>query len=69
MTDFERELYHAVEHNSLLFLEEGVKKLTDSSCQEEVSDMMVLACTNIQISLELAIRACKRSIFRVEKPI
>ena len=47
MTDFERELYHAVEHNSLLFLEEGVKKLTDSSCQEEVSDMMVLACTNI----------------------
>ena len=26
MTDFERKLCYMVEHNSLLFLEEGVKK-------------------------------------------
>lgn len=27
MTDLERTLHHTVEHNSLLFLEEGVKEI------------------------------------------
>jgi len=57
MTDFERKLYNKVEHNSLLFLEEGVKKLMEGNCQVDITDAMVLACTNIQISLELAMRA------------
>lgn len=56
MTDFERNLYHTVVHNSLLFLEEGVKSLLDGGKKSDM-DAMILACTNIQISLELAMRA------------
>lgn len=56
MTDFERTLHHTVEHNSLLFLEEGVKWLIGENKQSEM-DAIVLACTNIQIALELALRA------------
>ena len=56
MTDFERTLHHTVEHNSLLFLEEGVKRLIGENKQSEM-DAIVLACTNIQIALELALRA------------
>ena len=56
MTDFEWTLHHAVEHNSLLFLEEGVKRLVGEANHGEI-DAMILACTNIQIALELAMRA------------
>lgn len=56
MTDLERTLHHTVEHNSLLFLEEGVKRLIGEGKHYE-TDAMVLACTNIQIALELAMRA------------
>ncbi len=56
MTDFERTLHQTVEHNSRLFLEEGVQRLIGSTENCEMDDM-VLACTNIQIALELAMRA------------
>ena len=56
MTDFERTLHQTVEHNSLLFLEEGVQRLIGGTENCEMDDM-VLACTNIQIALELAMRA------------
>ena len=56
MTTFEGELYHTIEHNSLLFLEEGVKRLIETK-EKEPRDVMVLSCTDIQISLELAMRA------------
>ena len=56
MTDFERLLYQKVEHNSLLFLEDGVKSLITDG-QKGITDTIVLSCTSIQISLELAMRA------------
>lgn len=56
MTDFEKLLYKTVEHNSLLFLEDGVKRLI-SGGHKGITDTIVLSCTNIQISLELAMRA------------
>lgn len=56
MNDFERKLYHTVVHNSLLFLEDGLKRLiTDGN--NDLGDTIVLSCTSIQISLELAMRA------------
>lgn len=56
MTEFERNLCHTVEHNSLLFLEEGVRGLLDDG-KKSATDSMILACTHIQIALELAMRA------------
>ena len=56
MIDFEKTLYHTVVHNSLLFLEDGIKKLL-SAGKESITDTIVLSCTSIQISLELAMRA------------
>lgn len=56
MTDFERTLYQKIEHNSLLYLEDGVKRLIAGN-QNDMTDTIVLSCTSIQISLELAMRA------------
>ena len=56
MNDFENMLYSTVVHNSLLFLEEGVKSMIGDG-EKFTTDSMVLACTNIQIALELAMRA------------
>lgn len=56
MNDFERQLYHTIVHNSLLFLEDGLKRLITGS-KNDLNDTIVLSCTNIQISLELAMRA------------
>ena len=56
MNDFENMLYSTVVHNSLLLLEEGVKSIIGDG-GKFTTDSMVLACTNIQIALELAMRA------------
>lgn len=56
MNDFERKLYYTVVHNSLLFLEDGLKRLITDG-KDDLSDTIVLSCTSIQISLELAMRA------------
>lgn len=50
MNDFERQLYHTIVHNSLLFLEDGLKRLITGS-KNDLNDTIVLSCTNIQISL------------------
>jgi hypothetical protein len=56
MNNFEHNLYQAIKHNSLLFLEDGVRRIVD--CEgKELNDIIVLSCTSIQISLELAMRA------------
>lgn len=56
MNTFERRLYKTVVHNSLLFLEVGVKRMLDND-KLSLEDTLVLSCTNIQISFELAMRA------------
>ena len=56
MNTFEESLYKSVVHNSLLFLEEGVKRMVKNG-RSILEDTLVLSCTNIQISLELAMRA------------
>lgn len=56
MNKFEELLYSKMRHNSLLFLEEGVLKLIHCT-SDNLEDDLVLSCTNIQISLELAMRA------------
>lgn len=56
MNTFERKLYKTVVHNSLLFLEVGVKRLIGNE-KNSLEDTLVLSCSDIQISLELAMRA------------
>lgn len=56
MNTFERKLYKTVVHNSLLFLEVGVKRLIGNE-KHSLEDTLVLSCSDIQISLELAMRA------------
>ena len=56
MNAFEKKLYKTVVHNSLLFLEDGVKRMVENGGRS-LEDMLVLSCSNIQISLELAMRA------------
>jgi hypothetical protein len=56
MNNFEHTLYDSMVHNSLLFLENGVRILIQSN-NENIRDKIILSCSNIQISLELAMRA------------
>ncbi len=56
MNPFEHRLYNIVVHNSLLFLEDGVKRMVENR-ERILEDTLVLSCSNIQISLELAMRA------------
>lgn len=53
---FERGLYKTVVHNSLLFLEDGVKRLINDR-DHPLADTLILSCSDIQIALELAMRA------------
>ena len=45
MNDFERQLYHTIVNNSLLFLEDGLKRLITGS-KNDLNDTIVLSCTN-----------------------
>lgn len=56
MNTFENSLYKTVVHNSLLFLEDGVKRMVENN-EHSLEDTLVLSCSNIQIALELAMRA------------
>ena len=56
MNAFEQQLYDSMVHNSLLFLEDGVKNLIQKY-ETNMKDTIVLSCALIQISLELAMRA------------
>ena len=56
MNTFEGALYKSIVHNSLLFLEDGLKRMVKNE-KSSLEDTLVLSCTNIQISLELAMRA------------
>ena len=56
MNTFEQKLYKTVVNNSLLFLEDGVKRMVANG-KLPLEDTLVLSCSNIQISLELAMRA------------
>lgn len=51
-----QQIYHQIIHNATLYLREGVEKLLDDK-PRNVKDNMVLACSNIQIALELSMRA------------
>lgn len=60
MSTLEREMYNTVSHNAALFLTEGTKRLFDS--KGELVDPLrvddfVLAVSNIQVAMELSIRA------------
>lgn len=57
MEQFEFQIYKTIEHDSLLFLKEGVLKLISGRKKQNLNDIVVLSCVNIQIALELAIRA------------
>ena len=54
--NFTQQIYHQIIHNATLYLREGVEKLLDDK-PKNVKDNMVLACSNIQIALELSMRA------------
>lgn len=56
MKSFERRLYKTVVHNSLLFLEDGVKRLIGDK-NHLLEETLILSCSDIQIALELAMRA------------
>lgn len=55
-TDFTHRIYRQIVHNATLYLREGVEKLMEES-PKSMKDNMVLACSNIQIALELSMRA------------
>lgn len=54
--DFTHNLYRQIVHNATLYLREGVGKLMEDQTGN-MKDNMVLACSNIQIALELSMRA------------
>lgn len=55
MTEFESKLIEMIRRNALLFLERGVRLLTDND-ESAIGDRIVLACADIQIALELSLR-------------
>ena len=55
LSAFERKLVEDIKHNSLLFLERGVRMLMEKNKASQ-KDRVVLSCTDIQIALELAMR-------------
>lgn len=55
-TNFTQQIYHQIIHNATLYLREGVEKLLEDK-PKSMRDSMVLACSNIQIALELSMRA------------
>ena len=60
MNVFEQNIYQTVTHNALLFLKEGVLKLIDTDMhlpEMTLNDVVILSCSQVQIALELAVRA------------
>lgn len=59
MSDFERNIFEAVTDNSFLFLKEALGRLLerDSGYQEIENGLLTLTCAELQIALELAVRA------------
>ena len=59
MSDFERNIFEAVTDNSFLFLKESLGRLLerDSGYQEIENGLLTLTCAELQIALELAVRA------------
>ena len=60
MNVFEQNIYQTVTHNALLFLKEGVLKLIDTDRhlpEMTLNDVVILSCSQVQIALELAVRA------------
>lgn len=55
-TDFTHRIYLQIVHNATLYLREGVEKLLEEH-PKNLKDNMVLACSSIQIALELSMRA------------
>lgn len=55
-TNFTQQIYHQIIHNATLYLREGVEKVLEDK-PKSMKDNMVLACSNIQIALELSMRA------------
>lgn len=55
-TNFTQQIYYQIIHNATLYLREGVEKLLEDK-PKSMRDNMVLACSNIQIALELSMRA------------
>lgn len=55
-SDFTQKIYRQIVHNATLYLRVGVEKLLDDY-PKSMKDNMVLACSNIQIALELSMRA------------
>lgn len=60
MNDFERNLLHRLEHNASVFLKEGFSKVIDDESTNTDSfdyDSMLIAVSEIQTSLEIALKA------------
>lgn len=60
MNTFEQKIYNVVTHDALLFLKEGVMKLIDwdsHSMELTLNDVIILSCSQVQIALELSVRA------------
>ena len=59
-TPFEQKLFDSIEHNSFLFLKEALGRLLNKDANVYVAidkDLLTLTCAELQISLELAVRA------------
>ena len=60
MNTFEQKIYNVVTHDALLFLKEGVMKLIDwdsHAMELTLNDVIILSCSQVQIALELSVRA------------
>jgi hypothetical protein len=60
MTVFDKKIFDSLVNNSFLFLSEALKRLLDKDKKEieEIDiDLLTLTCAELQISLELAVRA------------
>ncbi len=59
MSDFESKTLKAVTDNSFLFLKEALGRLLERDCeyQEIDNELLTLTCAELQIALELAVRA------------
>lgn len=55
-TNFTQQIYYQIVHNAMLYLRVGVENLLEDH-PKSMKDNMVLACSSIQIALELSMRA------------
>lgn len=60
MNKIEKEIYETLYKNALIFLKDGIERLVskdDKSTDSIEYDLLILTCTSIQISMELAVKA------------